>query len=156
MVNALQTLSKLQTAQQKGRTGRTDEGDMMSYGQDTQARSQDLAQLEECDLTPMILRSLVVGRPFCRMPFLSPPDPVVQRHAKERVFLHGMLDTKGVTQMGQAVDLMTQQYYMKHGHPDGERHHDESSSIPLVLCNQRALSSLSQFTMIGMLRGRRS
>ena len=35
----------------------------------SQVRSQDLAQLEESDITPMILRSLVAGRPFSRLPF---------------------------------------------------------------------------------------
>ena len=90
--------------QQQGRTGRTDEGDhitMMSHEQsNSQARSQDIAQLEESGLTPMILRSLVVGRPFSRLPFLCPPHPLVQLHAKERMFLHGVLDTKAVTRMG--------------------------------------------------------
>ena len=47
-----------------------------------------------------ILRSLVAGRSFARMPFLCQP------HAKERMFLHGMLDTKGVTRMGQGVACM--------------------------------------------------
>ena len=88
-------------------TGRTDESDhitMMSYSQfQSQARSQDLAQLEESDLTPMVLRSLVAGHPFSRLPFLCPSHPVVQLHAKERMFVPGMLDTKGVTRVGRAV-----------------------------------------------------
>ena len=55
MVHSLQTLSKSQITQQKGKTGRTDEGDhvtLMSYEQyENQVRSQDLAQLDECDLS---------------------------------------------------------------------------------------------------------
>ena len=53
-------------SQQLGRTGRTDCGihnTMMSRGQYvSQVRSADLAQLEESDISPMILRSLVAGR----------------------------------------------------------------------------------------------
>ena len=80
---------------------------MMSYDQYvSQVRSSDLAQLEESDISPMILRSLVAGRSFARLPFLCPPHPLVQTHAKERMFLHGMLDTKGVTKMGQATACM--------------------------------------------------
>ena len=109
-VNALQTLSKAQMTQQQGRTGRTDEGDhitMMSYDQYvSQVRSSDLAQLEESDITPMILRSLVAGSSFARLPFLCPRHSVVQLHAKERMFLHGMLDANGVTRMGQAAACM--------------------------------------------------
>ena len=60
-VNALQTLSKAQLAQQQNRTGRTDQGvhiTMMSHDQYTsQVRSTDLAQLEESDISPLILRS---------------------------------------------------------------------------------------------------
>ena len=41
-----------------------------------QVRSSDLAQLEESDISPMILRSLVAGRPFARLPFLCPPHPL--------------------------------------------------------------------------------
>ena len=66
-VNALQTLSKAQLLQQLGRSGRTDCGihiTMMSLGQySSQVRSSDLAQLEESDISPMTLRSLVAGRP---------------------------------------------------------------------------------------------
>ena len=59
----------------------------------------------------MILRSLVSGRSFARMPFLRPPDPLVHLRAKERMFLHGMLESSsliqgGVTQMGNAVAAM--------------------------------------------------
>ena len=72
----------------------------------SQVRSSDLAQLEESDISPMILRSLVAGRSFARLPFLCPPHPLVQTHAKERMFLHGILDTKGVTKMGQATACM--------------------------------------------------
>ena len=77
-MNALQTLSKSQMTQQMGRTGRTDEGDhitMMLFRQyEQQVRAQDLAQLDESDLTPMILRSLVSRRSSARTPFLCPPD----------------------------------------------------------------------------------
>ena len=51
----------------------------------SQVRSSDLAQLEESDISPMILRSLVAGRSFARLPFLCPPYPLVQTHAKERM-----------------------------------------------------------------------
>ena len=109
-VNALQTLSKAQLLQQLGRSGRTDCGihiTMMSQGQYTsQVRSSDLAQLEESDLSPMILRSLVAGKPFSRLPFLCPPHPMVQTHAKEKMFLHGILDTRGVTKIGHATACM--------------------------------------------------
>ena len=109
-VNALQTLSKAQILQQLGRSGRTDCGihiTMMSHDQYvSQVRSSDLAQLEESDISPIILRSLMAGRSFARLPFLCPPHPVVQIHAKERMFLHGILDTKGVTRMGQATACM--------------------------------------------------
>ena len=109
-VNALQTLSKAQLLQQLGRSGRTDCGvhiTMMSRKQYlSQARSADLAQLEESDINPMILRSLVAGRSFARLPFLCPPHPMVQTHAKERMFLHGILDTKRVTRMGHATACM--------------------------------------------------
>ena len=109
-VNALQTLSKAQILQQLGRSGRTDCGvhiTMMSRDQYTsQVRSADLAQLEESDLSPMILRSLSAGRSFSRLPFLCPPHPMVQVHAKERMFLHGILDTKGVTRLGHATACM--------------------------------------------------
>ena len=62
-LNALQTLSKAQLLQQLGRSGRTDCGvhvTMMSHDQYlSQVRSADLAHLEESDISPMILRSLV-------------------------------------------------------------------------------------------------
>ena len=58
---------------------------MMNYDQYvSHVRSSDLAQLEESDITPMILRSLVAGRSFARLPFLYPPHSVVQLHAKQR------------------------------------------------------------------------
>ena len=80
---------------------------MMSHDQYlSQVRSADLAQLEESDISPMIVRSLVAGRSFARLPFLCPPHPLVQTHAQERMFLHGILDTKGVTKMGQATACM--------------------------------------------------
>ena len=42
---------------------------MMSHDQYlSQVRSADLAQLEESDISPMILRSLVAGRSFARLP----------------------------------------------------------------------------------------
>ena len=108
-VNALQTLSKAQLLQQPGRSG-TDRGihiTMMSHDQYTsQVRSTDLAQLEESDISPMILRSLVAGRSFSRLPFLCPPHPIVQARTKEKMFLHGILDTKGVSRMGHATACM--------------------------------------------------
>ena len=80
---------------------------MMSHDQYlSQVRSTDLAQLEESDVSPMILRSLVAGRSFARLPFLCPPHPMVQTHTKEKMFLHGILDTKGVTKMGHATACM--------------------------------------------------
>ena len=92
------------------------------------------------------LEALVGFRPFSRMPFLSPPDPIVQLHAKERMFLHGV--KQAVAAMDLPCDwaqflytcaergmedsaliviatwhregpVMTQQYYISHGHPDG-------------------------------------
>ena len=109
-VNALQTLSKAQLLQQLGHSGRTDCGlhiTMMSRGQYvSQVRSADLAQLEESDISPMILRSLVAGRSFSRLPFLCPPHPMVQTHAKEKMFLHEILDTRGVTRIGHATACM--------------------------------------------------
>ena len=72
----------------------------------SQVRSADLAQLEESDISPMILRSLVAGRSFSRLPFLCPPHPMVQTHAKEKMFLHGILDTRGVTRIGHATACM--------------------------------------------------
>ena len=96
--------------QQLGRSGRTDCGihiTMMSHNQYTsQVRSTDLAQLEESDISPMILRSIVAGRSFARMPFLCPPHPIVQTRTKEKMFLHGILDTKGVSRMGHATACM--------------------------------------------------
>ena len=74
---------------------------MMSHEQYTaQVRSTDLAQLEESDISSMVLRSLVAGRSFARLPFLCPPHPVVQARTKEKMFLHGILDTKGVSRIG--------------------------------------------------------
>ena len=109
-MNALQILSKAQLLQQLGRSGRTDCGvhiTMMSHDQYlSQVRSADLAQLEESDISPMILRSLVAGRSFARLPFLCPPHALVQTHAKERMFLHGILDTKRVAKMGHATACM--------------------------------------------------
>ena len=109
-VNALQAFSKAQFLQQLGRSGRTDRGThvtMMSHDQYlSQVRSTDSAQLEESDISPMIWRSLVAGRFFARLPFLCPPHPMVQTHTKEKMFLHGILDTKGVTKMGHAIACM--------------------------------------------------
>ena len=110
-INALQTLSKAQLLQQLGLSGRTDCGvhiTIMSHEQYlSQMRSSDLAQLEETDMiSPMILRSLVTGRSFARLPFLCPPHPMVQTHAKEKMFLHRLLDSKGVTRIGRAAACM--------------------------------------------------
>ena len=112
-VNALQTLSKAQLLQQLGHAGRTDQGvhiTMMSHDQYiSQLRSTDLAQLEESDLSPTILRSLVAGRSFARLPFLCPPHPVVQARAKEKMFLHGVLDSKGVSRIGTTTNTSSPQ-----------------------------------------------
>ena len=105
-VNALQTLSKAQLLQQLGRTGRIDCGVHVTMMSRVQVRSSDLAQLEESDISPMVLRSLSNGRSFSRLPFLCPVHPMVHAHAKERMFLHGMLDTNGVTRMGHATACM--------------------------------------------------
>ena len=67
----------------------------------SQVRSSDLAQLEERDISPMILRSLVAGRSFARLPFLCPPHPLVQTHTKEKMFLHGIRYER--TKMGHAT-----------------------------------------------------
>ena len=81
---------------------------MMSYSQyEEQIQTQNVAQMGESDLTPMILRSLVAGRSFARMPFLCPRDPSVHLRAKEHMFLHKMLGTRGVTQMGRAFAAMS-------------------------------------------------
>ena len=65
-INAFQTLRKSHLALQMGRTGRTDEGNhmvMMSSKQYVeQVRAQDSAQLNERDLSPMILRYLVTSK----------------------------------------------------------------------------------------------
>ena len=82
----------------------------MSHEQYTsQVRSTDLAQLDESDISPMILRSLVAGRSFARLPFLCPPHPVVQARAKEKMFLHGVLDYQGRVQ--------GRSYHSLHGSP---------------------------------------
>ena len=80
-VNALQTLSKSQVTQQMGMTGRTDEGDqilMMSKDKFVeQVRAQDVAHLEESDLTPMRLRSIsCCWKVLCSRAFLC----VLQTH----------------------------------------------------------------------------
>ena len=109
-LNTLQTLSKAQLLQQLGRSGRADRGvhiTMMSHEEYTsQVRSTDLARLEESDISPMILRSLVAGRSFARLPFLCPPHPIAQACAKEKMFLHGILDTKGVSRIGYVTGCM--------------------------------------------------
>ena len=89
------------------------------------------------------------------MPFLCPPvgpDPLVHLRAKEQMFLHGMLESTRVSQMGHAVQFlhtcaergmqdsaliiiatwycegpgMTQQLYMNYWHP----HDDIMTKIP--------------------------
>ena len=55
----------------------------------TQVRSRDLAQLEESDTS----RSCVLLW-----------HPIVQARTKEKTFLHGILDTKGVSHMGHATE----------------------------------------------------
>ena len=100
-VNALQTLSKAQLAQLlltrtywTNRSGSAHDNDEL---RSIYCRCTDLAQLEESDISPMILRSLVAGRSFARLPFLCLPHPVVQARTKEKMFLHGILDAKVVS-----------------------------------------------------------
>ena len=42
------------------------------------SQSQQLSS-STCDLSAMILRSLVAGRPFSQIPFICPPDPLVTK-----------------------------------------------------------------------------
>ena len=62
-----------------------------------------MAQLNESDLSPMIFGARASGTSFSKMPFLYPPGPLVTTRTKEQMFLRGILDNLGVTQMGQAV-----------------------------------------------------
>ena len=151
-VNALQTLSKAQITQQQGRTGRTDEGDhitLVSHEQHvSQVRSTDLAQLEESDVSPMVLRSLVPGRSFARLPYLCPPHPVVQIHTKHKVFLHGVLDTQGVTRMGQTtvcVDLPCD--WAQFLHVCAERGLEESAVILIAARYREGPAMTQQFNL---------
>ena len=151
-VNALQTLSKAQILQQLGRSGRTDCGihiTMMSRGQYTsQVRSADLAQLEESDLSPMILRSLSAGRSFSRLPFLCPPHPMVQTHAKEKMFLHGILDTRGVTRLGHAtacMDLPCE--WAQFLYTCAERGLEESALILIAIWHRQGTPVTQQFNL---------
>ena len=51
----------------------------------------------------------MTGRSFARLPFLCPPHPVAQARAKEKMFLHGVLDTKdtkGVSRIGYVTSCM--------------------------------------------------
>ena len=151
-VNALQTLSKAQLLRQLGRTGRTDCGihiTMMSRGQYlSQVRSADLAQLEESDISPMILRSLVAGRSFSRLPFLCPPHPMVQTHAKERMFLHGILDTRGVTRIGHVtacMDLPCE--WAQFLYTCAERGLEDSALILIATWHRQGTAVTQQFNM---------
>ena len=151
-VNALQTLSKAQILQQLGRSGRTDCGihiTMMSRGQYTsQVRSADLAQLEESDISPMILRSLSAGRSFSRLPFLCPPHPMVQTHAKEKMFLHGILDTRGVTRLGHAtacMDLPCE--WAQFLYTCAERGLEESALILIAIWHRQGTPVTQQFNL---------
>ena len=59
---------------------------MMSQDQYvSQVRSSDLAQLEDSDISPMILRSLMAGRSFSRLPFLCPPSSGADARKGENV-----------------------------------------------------------------------
>ena len=151
-VNALQTLSKAQLLQQLGRSGRTDCGihiTMMSHDQYTsQVRSADLAQLEESDISPMILRSLSAGRSFSRLPFLCPPHPMVQTHAKEKMFLHGILDTRGVTRIGHAtacMDLPCE--WAQFLYTCAERGLEESALILIAIWQRQGTPVTQQFNL---------
>ena len=147
-MNALQSLSKAQMTQQPGRTGRTDEGDhitMMSYDQDvSQVWSSDLAQLEESDVTPMILRSLVAST----TPSGAAPrhrEDVLTWNARQGSDAHGAklqdawtylvtgrnscspalrgLEESAIiliTTCFKEGPAMTQQFCLKHGHRDGD------------------------------------
>ena len=108
-VNALQTLSKAQLLQQLGRSGRTDCGvhiTMMSRDQYlSQVRCSDLAQLDESDISPMILRSCG-GVVLRKAPIpLSSTSACADAH-ETKMFLHGILDTKGVTKTRHATACM--------------------------------------------------
>ena len=93
-------IEQIPIVQQMGRTGRTDEGDqkvMMPVKQNQkQTCAHNTACIDENDIFPMILSSLVTGKPFSQIPFLCRPDPLV---AKRHVFLCGMLSTEGVLPM---------------------------------------------------------
>ena len=127
---------------------------MMSHDQYlSQVRSADLAQLEKSDISPMILRSLVAGRSFARLPFLCPPHPLVQTHAKERMFLHGILDTKGVTKMGHAtacVDLPCE--WAQFLYTCAERGLEDSALI-LIATWHRQGPAMTQQVVFGMQEG---
>ena len=141
-MNALQTSSKAQLLQQLGRSGRTDCGihiTMMSHGQySSQVRSSDL----------MILRSLVAGRPFSRLPFLCPPHPMVQTHAKEKMFLHGILDTRGVTKIGHAtacMDLPCE--WAQFLYTCAERGLEDSATILIAIWHRQGSPVTQQFNL---------
>ena len=122
---------------------------MMSRGQYvSQVRSADLAQLEESDISPMILRSLVAGRSFSRLPFLCPPHPMVQTHAKEKMFLHGILDTRGVTRIGHAtacMDLPCE--WAQFLYTCAERGLEESALILIAIWHRQGTPVTQQFNM---------
>ena len=88
-VNALQTLSKSQMTQQMGRTGRVDEGDHITMMSHTQLVEQvrarrTLQQLDESDLSPMVLLSLVSGRSLRECP--PPPTDWSQPELRRGCF----------------------------------------------------------------------
>ena len=111
-----------------GRTNCGVHNTMMSHEQYlSQVRSSDQAHLEESDISPMILRSLVAGRSFARLPFLCPPHPIMDLPCEWAQFLYtcaerGLEDSAFILiatwyRQGPA---MTQQFNVNHGHPDGD------------------------------------
>ena len=55
---------------------------------------------------PYCQQLVMKGGSSARLPFLCPPHRMVQTHTKEKMFLHGILDTKGVSRMGHATACM--------------------------------------------------
>ena len=93
-VNALQTLSKSQMTPPMGRAGQVDEGNhiiVMSYALCVdQVRAQDVAQLDESDLSPMIVRARVWSI-LLQDAFLVSPRPTGYRKDKKEYCRRGSL-----------------------------------------------------------------
>ena len=102
-----------------------------------------LAQSDGADL-----RSLSAGRSFSRLPFLCPPRPLVQTHAKEKMFLHGILDTKGVTMIGHAtacMDLPCE--WAQFLYTCAERGLEESALILIAIWHRQGTPVTQQFNL---------